>query len=72
MVEKNAIDCRPMNSAIDHASGSRHSGVPTGAGTGSWARSASGTQTAAATSAGSAHTASAASQPPKAFEAGSR
>ena len=59
MVEKNAIDCRPMKSAIDHAIGSRQSGVPAGAATGSWgARTASGTQTTAATSAGSAQIAS--------------
>ena len=70
IVEKNAIDCRPMKRAIDHATGSRHSGWPTGAGTGSCARTASGTQTAAATSAGSAQIASVASHPPNAFSNG--
>ena len=49
MVEKNAIDCRPISSAIDQAIGLRQSGSPIGAGTGSCARSASGSQTAAAT-----------------------
>src|SRR4051812_32495944 len=66
IVLKNAIDCRPMRPAIDHATGSRHSGAPTGAGTGSCARTASGSQTAAATTPTSPQIASAGSQPPKA------
>ena len=66
MVEKNAIDCRPMKSEIDHAIGSRHSGWRCRRVTGSCARIASGSQTAAPTTAGIAQIASDASQPPNA------
>ena len=66
MVEKNAIDCRPISSAIDQAIGLRHSGCADRRGDGSWARIASGSQTAAATTPTIAQIASAPSQPPKA------
>ena len=67
---KNAIDCRPISSAIDHATRLRHSGWPTVASTGSRARSASGTHTANPISAGSAQIASAGSHPPSASSNG--
>ena len=70
MVEKNAIDCRPIRPAIDQPSGLRHGGSPTGAGTGSWALAASGSQAAAANSAGMPHSASTGSQPPSACSSG--
>jgi len=66
IVEKKAIDCRPMNRAIDHAIGSRHSGAPTGASIGSRARIASGSQASEAITAVTAQIASAGCQPPNA------
>src|SRR3954447_17350914 len=70
IVEKKAIDCRPISPAIDHAIGLRHSGSRSGAATGSCALIASGTQTAAAMTPTSAQIASDASHEPKKFWSG--
>src|SRR5690348_2011664 len=59
-----------MNSAIDQPSRLRHGGVPTGAGTGSCARAASGSQATAAATAGTAQIASVAGQSPNRCSSG--